>query len=82
MFDSRIAGIPCQIDVTYAYAGRPARIYGDPSDCYPAESDEFEFEVYDRKGYRAKWLENKLTESDIERIAKEYYEDCQSDREP
>lgn len=82
MFDSRIAGIPCQIKVTYAQKGHSARIYGDPNDCYEACGDEFEFEVYDRKGYRAKWLEKKLTDSDHEKIMNDYTEDCQSALEP
>jgi len=32
---------------------------------------EMEWELLDRKGYPAKWLENKLTDDDIERIESE-----------
>lgn len=66
IFDTRIKGIPCQINVTN-YVDTPARTYGPPEDCYPAEF-EFEYIVLDRKGYRAEWLEAKIdaeTENDI-----------------
>tara|TARA_B100000929_G_scaffold275348_1_gene249193 strand:- start:857 stop:1030 length:174 start_codon:yes stop_codon:yes gene_type:complete len=33
-------------------------------DADPPEDEEFEFEVYDRGGYRAPWLERKVTEED------------------
>lgn len=68
MFNSRIAGIPCQIEITYYSPGRPARLHGPAEDCHPAEDSEFDFDVYDRKGYRAKWLENKITDEDIKRV--------------
>ena len=29
---------------------------------------DLDFEVLDRKGYRAKWLEEKLTDDDVSRI--------------
>ena len=53
-FDSRIAGIPCQIEVIS---------WRDST-----------FDVLDRKGYRARWLENKLTQDDCVRIAHEMYD--------
>lgn len=50
----KIAGIPCCIEVTRCYTERATWDF-------PGYT-EFEFEVYDRKGYRAKWLEAKVTE--------------------
>jgi hypothetical protein len=56
-FDSKIKGIPCIIEVNS---------FGD----YLTDTT---FDVLDRKGYPAKWLEKKITQSDYDRI----YEDMQ-----
>jgi hypothetical protein len=42
-------------------------------DHYGGWSD-VEFEVYDRKGYKAKWLEKKMTAEDEKRIINELTE--------
>ena len=65
-FESHVQGIPCKVRVTYATPYVPA------SWDSPEESGEFEFELLDRKGYRAKWLEAKVTEADVDRLEKEY----------
>lgn len=73
-FESTIAGIPCGIVVTH-YHNTPAH-RGSPHTC---DSDmdyygytEFEFYVVDRKGYKAAWLEKKLTDEDNARLEAEY----------
>lgn len=70
MFKTHIAGIPCYIDVThYDYTK------GDPQGQTDLEYygwTDFEFTVYDRKGYKAKWLEDKITDDDSDRIMSEY----------
>ena len=65
-FESHVQGIPCKVRVTYATPYVPASWNS------PEESGEFEFELLDRKGYRAKWLEAKVTEADVDRLEKEY----------
>lgn len=60
-FEFSIAGIPCQIEVKHCLD-----VPGNPS-CWDSADDyygysEVEWEVYDRKGYRAVWLERKLTD--------------------
>ena len=75
-FDSRVAGIPCQIQVDYYQGGYAARTWGDPSDCYPGEDEEFEFTVLDRRGRPAPWLERKLTDDDHDRLLQEYKDSC------
>lgn len=51
-YETNVMGIPCRIDVSrFSYESATF-------DC-PGGGD-FEFELYDRKGYRAKWLERKL----------------------
>lgn len=68
-FSSRVAGIPCRIVVTAYQPAVPMRITGTGyGDCDPPEEVEFEFEVYDRTGYRAAWLERMVSEDDEERL--------------
>ncbi len=40
---------------------------------------DVEFELYDRKGYRAKWLERKMTSADEDRIIQELVENAGDD---
>lgn len=67
-FEDRIAGIPCVIAVTYwePYAG--PRVSGPPERCSPAEGGQGKWEVRDRSGRAAPWLEQKLTPLERERI--------------
>ncbi len=62
VFDTRIAGIPCQIGVTYFHYQPPWR--GSAHTC---DSDmdyygyhELEYDVLDRRGRPAAWLEKKM----------------------
>ena len=82
-----IQGIPCQIEITNYSPGRPG---GPPAsvplrsymDIVPPEDEEIEFEVRDRKGYRAKWLENKIDEdlrSELEIEIRDFIKDKQED---
>ena len=69
--DTRIAGIPAKIEVTSYYPGRPARLTGHPDTWYPPEYEELTFQVLDRRGRPAPWLERKLDEQDRRRIERE-----------
>ena len=66
IFESRVHGIPCKINVTYVTPVMPAT-HDDP-EC----GGDFEFEVLTMKGKRALWLEKYLTEEDNERIFTEW----------
>lgn len=62
VFDTRIAGIPCQIGVTYFHHQPPWR--GSAHTC---DSDldyygyiELEYDVLDRRGHLAEWLAKKI----------------------
>ena len=77
-FWSTIQGIPCQIEVTSYSPGqrgdRPGM--GPPmsyQDIEPPEPEELFYEVYDRKGYPAGWLEDKITEEDDENILQDFH---------
>jgi hypothetical protein len=52
--ETSIQRIPCSVEIIYR---------NDPD--HPAD---FDIEVYDRKGYRAAWLEKKLTDDDYDTI--------------
>ena len=74
IFDTRISGIPCQINVRSFTPYAPMCITGSGfGDADPPENEELEYEVLDRKGYRAKWLESKITPNDNERIYEEFH---------
>ena len=72
--NTRIAGIPCQVEVTSFYKYRAATIWGRPDGWAPAEPEEISFQVLDRRGRPAPWLEEKLTEDDRVRIERELSE--------
>ena len=59
-FESTCCGIPCIVRVTYWEPYLPAKVNGPPDYCYPAEGGEGEWEILDRKGKPAPWLEKKL----------------------
>ena len=69
-----VAGIPCLALVTFYSAGETGRYHGAWEDCYPSVAPELEFELYDRKGYPAAWLERKLTADDVECITYDIFE--------
>lgn len=72
-FDTHIAGIPCQCQVIRHTDYRPMRITGTGfGDADPPEQEEFEYEILDRTGHRARWLEAKITEDDGIRLLSEY----------
>lgn len=71
-FDTRVAGIPCQCEVTHYLAGVPARVTGPWEDCYPAEAEEFEYRILTMRGKVAPWLQKKITPADDERLREEY----------
>lgn len=61
ILDTRIAGIPCKVGVTYFIKE-------------PFLQPEADFHVMDRRGRIAPWLRRKLTEGDYERIVVEIAE--------
>lgn len=46
-----------ELRITFNYSpGRPAKIYGDPSNCYPAEPAEREYIRAERETAAGKWV--------------------------
>ena len=55
-----VCGIPAQARIVSYTPGRAGYLTGPVDKCYPADPAELEYELYDRKGYRAGWLESKI----------------------
>ena len=79
--NTRISGIPCQVEVTRFYKYRAATIWGHPDGWAPAEPEEISFQVLDRRGRAAPWLEAKLDDEDRQRIIRELHEYWQKEAE-
>lgn len=69
-FASRIAGIPCLIEVTH-YLHQEAMGRWASNDADARGYTECEFTVLDRNGRPAAWLERKVSDADRTRIVQE-----------
>lgn len=75
--EHRIDGIPCIIAVYNYEPYVPAYTSGLPENCYPAEGGCGDYDILDRRGYRAAWLERKVdarAEEDIQQAIFDYME--------
>jgi len=72
-FESTVCGIPCIIRVTDYESYVAAYTTGLPENCYPSEGGCGDWEVLDRRGRPAAWLERKLTDSERSRIDDEVF---------
>lgn len=79
--NTKISGIPCQVEVTRFYKYRAATIWGHPDGWAPAEPEEISFQVLDRRGRAAPWLEAKLDDADRVRIERELSDYIKRERE-
>jgi hypothetical protein len=72
--ESTVAGIPCLIGVTEFSSVRGSYSYNAPSDMDYYGYTESDWEVLDRRGRPAAWLERKLTDAERSRIEQEVAE--------
>lgn len=72
--ESTVAGIPCLIGVTEFSSVRGSYSYNAPSDMDYYGYTESDWEVLDRRGRPATWLERKLSDADRSRIEREIEE--------
>ena len=72
--ESRVAGIPCLIGVSHFVCVRGSYSYNEASDMDYYGYTEIEWDVLDRRGRPAAWLERKLTDDDRQRIEQEIEE--------
>lgn len=73
-FETAVAGIPCRIGITAWEPHRPGRFSAAPEYCYPDDGGYGEWEVLDRNGRRAPWLERKLTANETDHIEEQVFE--------
>ena len=68
LIESKIAGIPCLIKVEHFsfQKGNPSCF--DVSDWDTQDYLEFNYKVCDRRGYKADWLQKKMSHQDIEYV--------------
>lgn len=74
-----LRGIPCLIGVIDYTSVKGSFSYHAPSDLDYRGYEESEWEILDRKGYRAKWLERKIDQDDTEEIEQAISEAMASD---
>lgn len=72
--ESTVCGIPCIIKVTDWEPYRPAVLHADPARSYPEEGGSGDWEILDRKGRPAPWLERKLTPNERVRIEHDIFD--------
>lgn len=71
VFETRVAGIPCQIEVTYFEPKVWGNRRGHPDNWDPDEQGYVEYQVLDRGGRPAPWLEVKMIPDDHFRVGQE-----------
>jgi hypothetical protein len=80
-FESTCCGIPCIVRVLSWESYLPAIIRADPGDSHPAEGGYGEWEILDRKGKPAPWLEKKLTDKERLRIDEEVFNHMENEHD-
>lgn len=73
IFETKVAGIPCQCEVVFHSKASPMRITGTGfGDAEPPELEDIEFDILDRRGRKAPWLSRKMTQADDYRLREEF----------
>ena len=80
-FDTTVCGIPCIVRVLSWERYVPAKVNGPPEYCYPSEGGYGEWEILDRKGKPAPWLEKKLTDKERVRIDEEVFNHMENEHD-
>ena len=75
IIQTQLAGIPCQIAVTDFKTVKGSYSYDDPSDLDYYGYCEYDYEILDRRGRPAAWLERKVSTDEIDDIIMAYFEE-------
>ena len=75
-FNTTCCGIPCIVRVLSWERYTAKYISGAPESCYPPEGGYGDWEILDRKGKKAIWLEKKLEKNkkEFSRLENEVFE--------
>lgn len=73
IIQTRLAGIPCQIAVSNFKRVKGSYSYNAPSDADFYGYTDYDYEVLDRRGRPAPWLEKKVSQADIDEKIMEQY---------
>ena len=79
-FESTVCGIPCIVRVLEWEPFVPMYTGGHPDNWMPEEGGYGHWEILDRRGRPAPWLERKMTQADQDRIAAEVYDKMENRR--
>lgn len=70
IFKTRALGIPCLCEIVHYSPAMPMQVYRT-GNATPPEPEEVELQLLDRHGYKADWLERKLTPADWAKLEQE-----------
>ncbi|MFC0268543.1 hypothetical protein [Kushneria aurantia] len=73
--NTRIAGIPCIVEVTHYEPYHAGTFFEPPS------GPEIEYSIYDRRGRPAAWLDGKRTENDDIAILEQHEDELRGARD-
>ena len=74
-----LAGVPCQIAVSNFHRIKGSYSYNAPSDLDYYGYTDYDYEVLDRRGRPAPWLERKVSADDIEQKIIGHFDDYLDD---
>jgi hypothetical protein len=73
VFDTKVNGISCKCVVTMYSPDMPMKVTGSGyGDAIAPEHEEFEFQLLDKRGYPAVWLEKYIDENVRDRLLEEF----------
>ena len=79
-FESRVCGIPCIVRVLDWEPFVPMYTGGHPDNWMPEEGGHGSWEMLDRRGRPAPWLERKMTQAEQDRIYSEVFDKMEHKR--
>lgn len=79
-FESRVCGIPCIVRVLDWEPFVPMYTGGHPDNWMPEEGGHGSWEILDRRGRPAPWLERKMTQAEQDRIYSEVFDKMEHNR--
>ena len=80
-FESSVCGIPCRVRVTAWEPYCPPVLRADPDDSAEEEGGHGIWEILDRNGRPAPWLERKITEQELAQLEHEIYNHMENDND-